>query len=53
MVVEVALGISLALVILFIALPVVIWLVGRVLATVGGIFNGVTEKSRVSAPDER
>jgi hypothetical protein len=39
MVVEVALGILLALAILFIGLPVALWLVGVVLNTVAGSFN--------------
>jgi hypothetical protein len=41
MVVEVALGILLALAILFIGLPVAIWLIGVVLNTVAVIFNAL------------
>jgi hypothetical protein len=49
MVVEIAaLGILFALAILFIALPVAIWLIGRVLAMVDGIFQGAV----LSAPEE-
>jgi uncharacterized membrane protein len=42
MVIEVALGILLALAIFFIGLPVAIWLIERVLATVGRIFKALS-----------
>ncbi len=54
MVVDVAFGILLALEILFIGLPVAIWLIGGGLATAGGIFKpAVQDDAQISASEKR
>jgi hypothetical protein len=54
MVVDGAFGILFALEILFIGLPVAIWLIGGVLAREGGTFKpAVQDDAQVSAPEER